>query len=92
MAELRIQDQPLPGVFLLDCPYFPDQRGDFIKLFHSDALLSQAINFTPAESFLTRSKKDVFRGIHFQLDNSAHDKLVSCIKGAVLDVVVDVDL
>jgi dTDP-4-dehydrorhamnose 3,5-epimerase len=90
MAELTIRDQPLPGVFVLDCPYFPDHRGDFTKLFHADALLDQDIAFTPAESFLTRSKKDVLRGMHFQVSEAAHDKLVTCIKGRVLDVVVDV--
>ena len=90
MAEPIILSEPLPDVYLLDCPYFPDQRGDFIKLFHSDALLSQGISFTPAESFLTRSKVNVLRGMHFQAGNFAHEKLVTCIKGNVLDVVVDV--
>jgi len=91
MAELHIVDQPLPGVFLLDCPYYPDQRGDFVKLFHSEALLSHGIKFMPAELFLTRSKRDVLRGMHFQVGQSAHEKLVTCIKGAVLDVVVDIN-
>lgn len=90
MADLRVRSQPLPGVFVLDCPYFPDQRGDFTKLFHIDALQAQGIDFSPAESFLTRSKTGVLRGMHFQVGEAAHDKLVTCIKGQVLDVVVDV--
>lgn len=90
MADLSVRSQPLPGVYVLDCPYFPDQRGDFTKLFHIDALCKQGIAFTPAESFLTRSKADVLRGMHFQVGEAAHDKLVTCIKGQVLDVVVDV--
>ena len=90
MADLRICSQPLPGVFLLDCPYFPDHRGDFTKLFHADALLAQGIAFAPAESFLTRSKLGVLRGMHFQAGEAAYVKLVACIKGSVLDVVVDV--
>ena len=77
-------------MFLLDCPYFPDERGDFTKFFHSEVLLSQEISFTPAESFLTRSKSNVLRGMHFQVGQSAHEKLVTCINGAVLDVVVDI--
>ena len=90
MAELRIHDQPLPGVFVLQCPHFVDHRGDFTKLFHAETLLAQGIGFTPAESFLTRSKAGVLRGMHFQADTAAHDKLVSCIRGCVLDVIVDV--
>ena len=92
MTELLVVDQPLPGVYLLDCPYFPDQRGDLTKLFHSESLLSHGISFTPAELFLTRSKRNVLRGMHFQVGQSAHEKLVTCIKGSVLDVVVDVRL
>ena len=90
MVDLLIRDQPLPGVSVLDCPYFHDHRGDFTKLFHAEALLAQGIAFTPAESFLTRSNAGVLRGMHFQADEAAHDKLVTCIKGRVLDVVVDV--
>jgi dTDP-4-dehydrorhamnose 3,5-epimerase len=90
MADLLIRSEPLPGVFVLDCPHFLDHRGDFTKLFHADTLLRQGIAFTPAESFLTRSNAGVLRGMHFQVDVAAHDKLVTCIKGRVLDVVVDV--
>jgi len=90
MADLRVVSEPLPGVLVLDCPYFPDHRGDFTKLFHFDALSDQGIDFKPAESFLTRSKANVLRGMHFQVGAAAHEKLVSCIKGKVLDVVVDV--
>lgn len=90
MADLRVISEPLPGVFVLECPYFPDHRGDFTKLFHYDALLAQGIDFKPAESFLTRSNAGVLRGMHFQVGKAAHVKLVSCIKGKVLDVVVDV--
>ena len=90
MADLLIREQPLPVVFVLDCPNSPDQRGDFTKLFHIDALSKQGISFTPAESFLTRSKADVLRGMHFQVGEAAHDKVVTCIKDQVLDVVVDV--
>jgi dTDP-4-dehydrorhamnose 3,5-epimerase len=90
MIDLSVRNEPLPGVFVLDCPHFPDHRGDFSKLFHFDALLAQGIDFKPAESFLTRSKAYVLRGMHFQVGAAANDKLVTCIKGTVLDVVVDV--
>jgi dTDP-4-dehydrorhamnose 3,5-epimerase len=90
MADLQIRDQPLPGVYVLDCPRYPDHRGDFTKLFHAVALQAHGISFTPAESFLTRSKAGVLRGMHFQVGDAAHLKLVACPKGRVLDVVVDV--
>ncbi len=90
MAEFVIIDQPLPGVTLLQCPYHSDHRGDFTKLFHADGLTSLGWPFIPAESFLTRSRAGVIRGMHFQVNEAAHDKLVCCPKGRVLDVVVDI--
>jgi len=90
MADLLICEQPLPGVFVLDCPQSNDHRGDFVKVYHINALLSQGIVFSPAETFITRSRVGVLRGMHFQVGEAAHDKLVTCIKGRVLDVVVDV--
>lgn len=90
MTDFRKLDEPIPGVFVLDCPHFSDHRGEFTKLFHVEALMNQGIAFTPAESFLTRSNSGVLRGMHFQVNESAHDKLVTCIKGRVLDVVVDI--
>lgn len=73
----------------MECSHYPDHRGDFTKLFYVEALQAQGIDFKPAESFLTRSKADVLRGMHFQVGEAAHAKLVLCIKGRVLDVVVD---
>jgi dTDP-4-dehydrorhamnose 3,5-epimerase len=90
VAEFKIIDQLLPGVTLLQCPHSSDDRGDFTKLFHGDAFTALGLPFSPAESFLTRSKAGVIRGIHFQVGDAAHDKLVCCPKGRVLDVVVDV--
>jgi dTDP-4-dehydrorhamnose 3,5-epimerase len=91
MADLLISTQPLPEVFVLDCPHFPDHRGDFTKLFHAEALLAQGIAFTPAELFLARSNAGLLRGMHFQVGEAAHKKLVTCIKEPVLDVGLDVN-
>jgi dTDP-4-dehydrorhamnose 3,5-epimerase len=90
MTDLSICRQPLPGVHTLKTPSVYDHRGSLAKLFHYDSLAQQGISFKPAESFLTKSKFSVLRGMHFQIGNAAHEKLVTCIKGRVLDVVVDV--
>ena len=90
MPDIKIIEQLLPGVILLECPRYTDLRGDFTKLYHAGAMTSLGVPFEPVESFMTRSKAGVIRGMHFQVDEAAHDKLVSCPKGRVLDVVVDV--
>lgn len=90
MSAFQIIDEPLPGVYVIEAFRFHDVRGSFTKLVHTEFLSDQGIVFTPAESFLTRSNSNVIRGMHFQIDYAAHSKLVSCPKGRVLDVVVDV--
>lgn len=90
MSEITIKEKLLPGVALLQCPRYVDLRGDFTKLYHSDAMTSLGMQFKPVECFMTRSKAGVIRGMHFQVHDAAHDKLVCCLKGRVLDVIVDI--
>jgi len=68
---------------------FQDQRGLFIKTFRSDQFRELGITFEPREEFYSTSAKNVLRGMHFQLPPSAHAKLVYCLSGSVLDVVLD---
>ena len=81
--------QPLPGVHLLQPKVFADQRGEFVKTFHSGIFADLGISFAPVEEFFSISRKDVVRGMHFQLPPHDHAKLVYCIAGAVLDVLLD---
>lgn len=90
MSDFKIISQPRAGLYLLKCPFFADQRGDFIKLFHCEMFNGVGINFVPAETFVTRSHRGVLRGMHFQAEEYEHDKLVCCVSGKVLDVVVDI--
>jgi len=90
MTGIQILDELLPGVYLLDLPHFPDNRGSFTKVYHHDAFQSLNLSFEPRETFLTKSCAGVLRGMHFQIDEAAHDKLVICLRGRVLDVVVDI--
>ena len=90
VACMQIREELLPGVFVVACAHHPDLRGSLTKLFHSESLKSQGIDFLPAESFITRSSTGVLRGMHFQTGEAAHNKLIYCLKGSVLDVVVDI--
>jgi dTDP-4-dehydrorhamnose 3,5-epimerase/CDP-3, 6-dideoxy-D-glycero-D-glycero-4-hexulose-5-epimerase len=47
------------------------------------------LNLEIREEFYSISQKNVLRGMHFQLPPHAHDKLVYCTRGAVLDVLLD---
>jgi dTDP-4-dehydrorhamnose 3,5-epimerase len=66
-----------------------DSRGAFTKTFHAREFHRLGIDFTPRESCYTSSARGVVRGMHFQLPPHAHQKLVHCCSGRVLDVLLD---
>jgi dTDP-4-dehydrorhamnose 3,5-epimerase len=66
-----------------------DARGSFTKTFHETTLATEGIEFTLRESYFSLSKKDVIRGMHFQLPPHQHSKVVFCPQGAIMDVIVD---
>lgn len=66
-----------------------DRRGSFLKLFQSTAFSRLGLSLDVRELFISRSVRDVLRGLHFQAPPADVAKLVSCLAGAVLDVVVD---
>jgi dTDP-4-dehydrorhamnose 3,5-epimerase/CDP-3, 6-dideoxy-D-glycero-D-glycero-4-hexulose-5-epimerase len=79
----------LAGAFLIKLPQTADSRGTFVKTFHESTLIEYGIYFTLRESYFSFSKKDVIRGMHFQLPPFQHSKIVFCPQGAILDVIVD---
>ena len=79
----------ISDVQVITLPTFPDNRGLFVKTFHDTTLKQQGIDFQLKESYFSISKKDVIRGMHFQLPPHQHAKIVFCPQGAILDVIVD---
>ena len=75
-------------LFLLK-PRFEDERGLFSKPLHLDLMKKNGIEFECRESFISYSKKNVLRGMHFQVPPHDHAKVVSCVDGEVFDVVMD---
>ena len=80
---------PIPHAFLITANVFNDERGQFVKTFHEGEFAAHKIDFHPAESVYSVSRRNVIRGMHFQVPPAAHAKLVCCMKGRILDVIVD---
>lgn len=74
---------------VIDLPNFIDNRGGFVKTFNESLFRSLGISFILKESYFSVSKRNVIRGMHFQLPPYQHSKIVFCPHGAILDVVVD---
>ena len=77
------------GIFnecrLIDALHYSDSRGSFLKSLYSPFLDGISIH----EQYITTSCPDVVRGMHFQVPPFEHHKIVTCITGSALDVVLD---
>lgn len=79
----------LPGCVLVRQPVVRDDRGWFWKLAHADTFASLGLRSDFRESYCTASEPGVLRGMHFQTPPHDHAKLVACLSGQVIDVVLD---
>jgi dTDP-4-dehydrorhamnose 3,5-epimerase len=79
----------LPGCFEVRPFFAQDARGTFVKTFHAERFAEAGLPVEWREEFYSSSRKDVIRGMHFQTPPHDHEKLVYCMQGRVLDVVVD---
>lgn len=79
----------LQGCFQVRPFFARDDRGSFVKTFHAARFAELGLPVTWREEYYSTSKKGVIRGMHFQTPPHDHEKLVYCVQGRVLDVVVD---
>lgn len=86
---MTLISEPLSGVKVLRPFVFEDARGNFVKPFHEVHLAAHGIALTIREEFFSTSAANVLRGMHFQTPPHAHQKIVYCITGRVIDVVLD---
>ena len=91
MNKFVVTEAPILGVKVIQlCPIF-DNRGSLTRLFCSDELSN--IGWTKPVIQINHtftSKRGTVRGLHYQLPPHQEMKLIGCLKGSVLDVVVDV--
>ena len=78
------------GLYEIENKIFQDKRGLFVKTFNFDDFVEGALEIEFKESFYSVSKKNVLRGMHFQLPPHDHAKLIYVVDGEILDVAVDI--
>ena len=85
----------IEGVLIIEPKVFGDKRGYFFESFSQREfdekvapILGHTINFVQDNESM--SSYGVMRGLHFQRPPYTQSKLVRCVKGAVLDVAVDI--
>ncbi len=80
----------LPGILLVKPRVFGDDRGFFLELYkHSDFLQAGIVEHLVQDNY-SRSSRGVLRGLHYQKQPRAQGKLITCLKGLIYDVAVDI--
>lgn len=92
---INVIKTPIPGVLIIEPKVFGDARGYFFESFSErdfneamTPILDHGIKFVQDNESM--SSYGVMRGLHFQRPPFTQSKLVRCVKGAVLDVAVDI--
>lgn len=81
----------IEGTWLLEPKVFPDDRGTFHEWFRGRELYEATGYRLPlAQANCSVSRRGVLRGVHFADVPPGQAKYVTCARGAVLDVMVDV--
>jgi len=88
---MKIIDNPLPGVVLIDKVKFEDSRGVMVKTFHEPTFKSLGLETNFKECIFNISYKNSFRGMHYQKGEDAHDKVIHVINGDILDIVLNIN-
>lgn len=80
----------IEGVVIIEPRVFKDARGYFFESFSQREFEEKVRKINFVQDNESMSSYGVMRGLHFQRPPFAQSKLVRCVKGAVLDVAVDI--
>ena len=86
---MKIENTKIENVKVIYPKVFDDNRGCFFETFKANSFLDQGLPANFVQDNEVRSKKDVLRGLHYQL-KKPQGKLVRVVYGNVLDVAVDI--
>ncbi|SDU86417.1 dTDP-4-dehydrorhamnose 3,5-epimerase [Jiangella alkaliphila] len=91
MSGPKVEPLSVPGSWVVTPQQFGDSRGVFLESFRGD-LLAPHVGHRPdiVQTNLSVSAAGVLRGLHFADVPPSQAKYVTCVSGAVLDVVVDI--
>jgi dTDP-4-dehydrorhamnose 3,5-epimerase len=84
-AETRLK-----GAYIIEIEPLEDERGFFARSFCQKEFEEHSLNFSIVQCNLSyNKKKGTLRGMHYQIAPHKEARLVSCIRGAIYDVIID---
>jgi dTDP-4-dehydrorhamnose 3,5-epimerase len=87
---VRFQESPLAGAFSVEIDRLEDERGFFARSYSAPEFAARGLAASmPQSSVSFNTRRGTLRGMHYQAEPHAEDKLVRCTAGAIYDVIVD---
>ena len=87
---MNVTQVGINGLLLIEPKVFGDDRGSFSEIFKADSFDRIGLDRPFIQDNLARTAmQGVIRGLHFQREPFAQDKLVRCAAGSIFDVAVD---
>ena len=87
---MKFTETKLKGAFVIEPEYHNDERGSFARTFCQREFKEKGIDFSIVQCNVSmNSKKATLRGMHYQEAPFQEAKMVSCFKGEVFDVIID---
>ncbi|MCP2518983.1 dTDP-4-dehydrorhamnose 3,5-epimerase [Candidatus Aminicenantes bacterium AC-335-K20] len=80
----------IPDIVLIEPVIFEDERGYFLESYKYSEFKNNGIRENFVQDNQSFSKKNVLRGLHYQIHPMAQAKLIRCVKGRIFDVAVDI--
>ena len=90
MGKIKVTACDIKGLYVIEPTVFKDERGYFFESFSQREFDEKVCHVTFVQDNESMSSYGVMRGLHFQRPPFTQAKLVRCVKGAVLDVAVDI--
>lgn len=87
---MEIIETKLKDLLIVKPDVFGDKRGYFFESYNKNVYAMHGLNMVFVQDNESKSSKNVLRGLHFQKPPFAQGKLVRVVKGAVMDVAVDI--
>lgn len=88
---MNIKETYIKGLYSIELTPFRDDRGFFVRNFCANEFspIDKSFKIAQINHSMTRTKGTI-RGMHFQYPPHAETKVISCIKGSIFDVAVDI--
>jgi len=81
---------PIAGAFVVDIERMDDGRGFFARTFCRDEFAARGLRSSFVQCNLSSNpRKGTLRGMHFQRAPHGEVKIVTCLRGAIWDVIID---